>query len=139
MNQNKLPVWRIKGLEFEYDFDDLSSVERYEKAMETMNKKSKEMPKDGNRSTQIKSYCNIMYELFDDLFGKETSTKIFKGRMNARECDEVYDSFLKFVRTNVAFTDQARINKYQKYLGKNTPPEHRKSYKGNRNRAKLSH
>lgn len=135
MSQNKLPVWHVKGLELQYDFDDLESVERYEKAFNAMSKKSKEMPKDGSRSLQIKSYCNIVYELFDDLFGMGTSERIFKGRMNARECDDIYDSFLSFVNTNVATTDQMRINKYQKYMGKKKQSDHRKPYKGNRNRA----
>lgn len=127
MNEKNVPVWKINGLELKYDFDDLKAMERYEQAFHSMEMKSKEMPKDGNRSTQIKLYCQIMYELFDDLFGKGTSNKLFHGKMNARECDEVYESFLNFVHLNIVATDQARINKYQKYVGKKPADRKRKN------------
>lgn len=136
MNQKeyKVPVWQINGMEFPYDFDDLEAIERYEKAFKTMKVKADQMPKDGTRSSQIKLYCEAIFKLFDDLFGKGTADKLFQGKINSRICDEVYESFLNFVHTNVMATDQARMNRLQRYVGK--PQDHRRS---NKHHAKRYH
>ncbi len=52
----------------------------------------------------MRAYCEMYCTLFDDLFGAGAAQKLFEGRRNARECDEVYDSFLGFVKAQNAGT-----------------------------------
>ena len=86
--------WKINDLIFEYDFDDVESMERYEQAFYRMQAKADNLPKEGTRSSFLRFYCQAFWDLFDDLFGPGTSDKLFQGKLNAVKCDEVYENFL---------------------------------------------
>ena len=128
--ENKIPVWKINGYSFPFDFDDWEMMKRYEDAFRKMENNAHSAPKNIPRSETIKFICDANYTLYDDLFGKGSADKIFNGVRNSRLCDEVYDGFLKFVEENCGVTDKVRVEKLQRYI----PPQDHK--KPNRNKAR---
>ncbi len=126
MSKKSLPVWKIKGLSlpFKYDFDDLESMESYEAIFKNMDKKTSEMKNCKTRAEGIKVYCDAFFEAFDCLFGEGTADKLFQGKYNMKTCDSVYEQYIKFVSECVAATDQSRLQKFQRYLGKK-PSDHK--------------
>lgn len=130
MTEKNMPVWKINGLSlpFNFDFDDFESMERYEAIFKNMNKKTLEMKNCKSRTEGIKIYCDAFFEAFDRLFGEGTADKLFHGKYNMKACDSVYEQYIKFVSECVTATDQNRIQKFQRYLGKK-PADHKRNKK----------
>lgn len=126
MAEKNVPVWKINGLSlpFKFDFDDFDSMERYESIFKNMDKKTLEMKNCKSRTEGIKIYCDAFFEAFDRLFGEGTADKLFHGKYNMKACDCVYEQYIKFVSECVTATDQNRIQKFQRYLGKK-PSDHK--------------
>lgn len=91
-------TWKINNLELEFDIFDLENSEKYEKAFEQMSAEEKAIKRDGKMSEFIRSYCDMYYHLFENLFGKETADKLCK-RYNSNEWEQVYGSFLDYVQS----------------------------------------
>lgn len=108
MSQEKSTIWQINDVSLEYDFEDIESVERYEKAFEAMLVDEKNLKKDGSISKLMMDYCDMYWHLFDRLFGEGTANKIFNGRKNVRICDEVYESFIQFAKEEIAKSNARR-------------------------------
>lgn len=130
----KIPVWEINGLRLELDFDDADAMERYSRAFDKMAETAKNPPKDGTRKDGIEYYCKAFYVLYDDIFGKGTGEKIFKGKRIVHLCDEVFDSFISFVNVNIAASDIRIKNITNKY--KKNPSAKPRNHKGQKNRKK---
>lgn len=112
--------WEINGLSLELDMEDVETLERYENAFAKMADEEKRIPKDGKKSEQIKAYCALFPRLYDRLFGEGTSNKIFSGvRMNTALYDQIYISFLEFVKNQTAENTARRKNSIQKFMPKN--------------------
>ena len=90
-------TWKINNLELEFDIFDLENSEKYEKAFEQMSAEEKAIKRDGKMSEFIRSYCDMYYHLFENLFGKETAEKLCR-RYNSNEWEQVYGSFLDYVQ-----------------------------------------
>lgn len=90
--------WKINDLELEYDIFELENSERYEKAFEQMSNDEKQIKRDGKMSEFIRSYCDMYYHLFENLFDKETADNLCK-RYNSNEWEQVYGSFLDYVQS----------------------------------------
>ena len=102
MSQNKNErIWKINGLELELDLEDADVFEKTMKAFEQMDEDGKNIDKTGKMPEFIKRYCEIYYNAFDRIFGEGTGEKIFSGKKNMRNCDEVWDSFLGFMQEAV--------------------------------------
>lgn len=112
--------WKVNDLEFEVQFDDAEFQEKYEQAFEVLDKKEKELQKEGRLSAITKGYCKMFYELFDDIFGEGSGTKIFGGKINTTLCEEVYDSFISFCSDEVKRINAARMKRVNKYKPKRT-------------------
>ena len=113
--------WKINDLEFEVLLDDADFVERYESAFSKLEEKEKCLQKTGKASDIVRGYCKMFYELFDDIFGKGTGDKLFKGRMSASLCEEVYESFIEHCSNEakrIAARKQKMLNKYKPKRGK---------------------
>lgn len=113
--------WKINDLEFEVLLDDADFVERYESAFSKLEEKEKCLQKTGKASDIVRGYCKMFYELFDDIFGKGTGDKLFKGRMSASLCEEVYESFIEHCSNEakrIAMRKQEMLNKYKPKRGK---------------------
>lgn len=91
-------TWKINNLELEFDIFDLENSEKYEKAFEQMSAEEKAIKRDGKMSEFIRSYCDMYYHLFENLFGKEIADKLCK-RYNSNEWEQVYGSFLDYVQS----------------------------------------
>lgn len=125
----KIPVWKINGLELPFDFEDENYMERYARAFEHMKESAKNEPKTGMRHEYIHFYCDVYYQLFDELFGRGTSDKLFNGQRNMRLCDEVFDSFLKFVRSTMKASQDYTVARKQYYRNFNRPQPNRQKKK----------
>ena len=91
-------VWEINDLELEFDIFDLENSEKYEKAFEQMSAEEKSIKRDGKMSEFIRSYCDMYYHLFENLFGKETADNMCK-RYNSNEWEQIYGSFLDYIQS----------------------------------------
>lgn len=91
-------TWKINNLELEFDIFDLENSEKYEKAFEEMSAEEKAIKRDGKMSEFIRSYCDMYYHLFENLFGKETADNLCK-RYNSNEWEQVYGSFLDYIQS----------------------------------------
>ena len=91
-------TWKINNLELEFDIFDLENSEKYEKAFEQMSAEEKAIKRDGKMSEFIRSYCDMYYHLFENLFGIEGSESLCK-RYNSNEWEQVYGSFLDYIQS----------------------------------------
>ena len=91
-------TWKINDLELEFDIFDLENSEKYEKAFEQMSAEEKSIKRDGKMSDFIRSYCDMYYHLFENLFGKETADNLCK-RYNSNEWEQIYGSFLDYIQS----------------------------------------
>lgn len=109
-------IWEVNGLSLELDLDDADVMERYEKAFDAMSEEEKALPKDGKGSEQIRAYCQMFRTLYDNIFGKGTAEKIFKGvPTSASAYDDIYFSFLDAVKKIKTATIQSRAERLAKY------------------------
>ena len=111
-----LTVWKIHGHELRFDMEDAEELERYEAAFARMAETERNLVRTGKKSAIVRAYCEMYCTLFDDLFGAGAAQKLFEGRRNARECDEVYDSFLGFVKAQNAGTLARREKRVQAWV-----------------------
>lgn len=118
MSQYKIPEWEINGVKLPFDFDDMETMERYKKALAQMNKDAETVIVEGDRAEIIKSHYDIFSKVYDTVFGEGTSEKIFKGKVNLRQCFETYDNFVEFVKQCRNRSDNAYNQRMQKYIGK---------------------
>lgn len=86
--------WEYNGVTLEVDLQDADFAASYEKAFARLEESEKEMQKVGMNSEMIRGYCNLFYQLFDDIYGDGTGERLFSGKKNARMCDEAYRNFL---------------------------------------------
>ena len=110
-------VWEINGLSLELDLDNYDNMKRYEEAFDLMQEEETQLPKDGRQSERMLAYCQLYYRLYDRIFGEGTSEKIFSGvPVSIRGTEEVYESFLAFVKGQMVQQIQEQQQRYQKYM-----------------------
>lgn len=111
-----LKNWEINGCSLPLDLEDAEAMERYEAAFDKMAEEEKTIPKDGRQSARIRAYCVLYHHLYDNIWGEGTAERIFKGKpMNTAVYDDVYYSFLDFVRAQTVNAAQKRAEKLDKY------------------------
>lgn len=121
-------IWKpTKDLELEFDLADYEFMKKYEDAFKKMEQSEKRIQKAGAGSDIIKEYCQLFYDLYDDIFGEGTSQKIFKGKYNVSLCDLTYESFLKCAELNAK-----EVRAIQSRLT-NSKKDRRAKYKNNLN------
>lgn len=113
--------WEYNGVTLEVDLQDADFAESYEKAFARMEESEKELQKVGVNSEMIRGYCNLFYQLFDDIYGDGTGEKLFSGKKNARMCDEAYRNFLTAAKKDA---DDAR-NQRMSFISRFTPHQNR--------------
>jgi len=111
-NDKNERIWKINGLELELDLEDADVFEKTMKAFEQMDEDGRNIDKTGKMPEFIKRYCEIYYNAFDRIFGE----KIFSGKKNMRNCDEVWDSFLGFMQVAVKKANERRLQLSGKYM-----------------------
>lgn len=111
-----MSLWKWNDVELEIDMDDAKFLERYENAFENMEAKETELTKTGKQSAIARQYCEMFYQLFDDIFGAGTGEKLLGSRRNTRVCDECYTSFISECQKNVFESNKrknAMMNKFK--------------------------
>lgn len=115
-NDKNERIWKINGLELELDLEDADVFEKTMKVFEQMDEDGRNIDKTGKMPEFIKRYCEIYYNAFDRIFGEGTGEKIFSGKKNMRNCDEVWDSFLGFMQVAVKKANERRLQLSGKYM-----------------------
>lgn len=115
-NDKNERIWKVNGLELELDLEDADVFEKTMKAFEQMDEDGRNIDKTGKMPEFIKRYCEIYYNAFDRIFGEGTGEKIFSGKKNMRNCDEVWDSFLGFMQVAVKKANARRLQLSGKYM-----------------------
>lgn len=109
-------IWN--DVELEVNMSDIDFVEKYEKALDKMDKEEERLKKTGLNSEFLKGYHNMFLTLFDDIFGEGTSKKLFEGKRDIDAVEECYFSFIDVAKQNVAETNKRRAKKMAKYAVK---------------------
>ena len=113
-----MSLWKWNDVELEIDMEDVEFQQKYENAFNKMAKTEEELQKVGAISELSLRYCNMFFQLFDDIFGEGTSQKLFNGKKNTRVVEECYDSFLEVCKNEVDQANKRRAKKYAKYMPK---------------------
>lgn len=111
--------WEMNGIALTIDLENADDAERYETAFEQMAAEEAQIAKESRKSAQIRGYCMMYKHLFDNIFGAGTSDRLFaETPMNAAAYEDVYDSFLDYVRGQTAAAAKRRTERFGKYLPK---------------------
>ena len=82
-------MWEINGLSLECDIEDIETAEKVENALKKMS--TTELTKTDSMVEAIKQHCNIIKQVFIDIFGTETTDNIFKDvKLNRRLYEVVF-------------------------------------------------
>jgi len=95
MSQNT--TWEINGKSFELDVFEEETAQKYTDAFKTLADEEKNIKYTGNLVEQVRSYCQVFYNLFDNIFGEGAGIEILGEKRSVTVCNETYDSFLNFV------------------------------------------
>lgn len=107
--------WKYNDVILEVDMEDVDFQEKYENAFNKMAETEKDLLKVGSLSGITREYCQMFYDLFDDIFGPGTGEKLFNGKYNVRLVDEAFDSFLSHCKKEVDAANKRRMNTMKKY------------------------
>lgn len=110
---------KINNVELQ-DFDvfDADELEKCEDAIENFKSNVKEM-KDFEKVSEYMRYnCNVVFDLFNDIFGEGTDKKIFGTKTNIIICLKAVDELLTFVNDNKS-KQEKEINKMLSKYSKN--------------------
>lgn len=110
-----MSLWKWNNVELEVDMDDVEFQEKYEQAFKRAGETEKELQKVGSLSQITRDYCQMFYQIFDDIFGLGTGNKLFGGKYNARLVEEAYDSFLLHCKQEVDAINKRRSGNIKKY------------------------
>lgn len=106
-------MWEINGLSLECDIEDIETAEKIENALKKMS--TTEMTKTDSMVEAIKQHCNIIKQVFIDIFGTETTDNIFKDvKLNRRLYTDILYSFYDFIneQRKAMVRRSEAINKY---------------------------
>lgn len=110
-----MSLWKWKDVELEVDMYDVGFQEKYEKAFEKMKITEEELQLIGSLTDFSKNYCRMFFRLFDDIFEEGTSDKLFHGKMNIREVEDCYDSFLECCKKETEYYLKKVATRTKKY------------------------
>lgn len=113
-----MSLWKWNDVELEVDMFDVGFQEKYEKAFDKMGITEKELQLTGTLTDFSKNYCRMFFRLFDDIFGEGTSDKLFHGKMNIREVEDCYDSFLECCKKETEYYLKKVATRTKKYKTK---------------------
>lgn len=77
-----MSLYKFGNFEIEFDPTDVAFVEKYEFAVTKYQERITTVSKEGKASEVMMRICDIFYDVFDGLFGKGASKKMF-GKTNS--------------------------------------------------------
>lgn len=75
---------KINGVEFKFDAYDLEDIEKAQKEMNKVVAAFENPPKKFNRIEGIKYTVKVVGDCLDNIFGKGSAEKVFKGKTNMK-------------------------------------------------------
>ena len=88
--------WEINSLSLECDIEDVETAEKVENALRKMS--NIKVEETSSMVEAIKFQCNIIKQVFIDIFGNETTEEIFKDiKLNRRLYTDILYSFYDFI------------------------------------------
>lgn len=111
-------IWKWNDVELDIDMGDADFQKKYEEAFkkaEEEEKKVVSMQGTENLYEFTVKYCNIYYNLFDNIYGAGTAEKIFKGKRNCTLAEEVYVSWLNQCKKDIDEINKRRVSMFGKF------------------------
>lgn len=111
-----MSLWKWNDVELEIDMEDYDFLQKYEKAFDSLEKREKELQKVGKQAVIVKEYCEMFYQLFDDIFDPGTGDRLFGGKRNVRLCEKCYMDFISECQKGVLDANKrknAMMNKFK--------------------------
>lgn len=79
----------------DFDFNDADNLEKFEKEAKLTEKKINAMdPKGKTASEVIREGCNIIFDCFNNIFGKGTAQKVFGNKTSLKVCMEAFKDLI---------------------------------------------
>lgn len=87
---------KINGIELEdLDMFDLDTAAKVESAIDKLEKSEKENVIDSSKLSEvIKQRCSLIFDFFNDIWGKGTDVKVFGGKSNIKKCYKAFEEVL---------------------------------------------
>ncbi|NFO46530.1 AP endonuclease [Clostridium botulinum] len=89
---------KINNVEIEnLDLMDADIAEKYEKAVTDLQKKEKETNFEGMGLSQIiRTQCTLIFDFFNDIWGKGTDKLVFGDKVNYRTCEKAFKDVVEY-------------------------------------------
>ncbi|MBN3409941.1 AP endonuclease [Clostridium botulinum] len=102
---------KINGVELkDLDILDLEVAEKYEKAIKGIDGIAEKV-QGMTIAESVRTQCNAIFKIFNDLFGEGTDKKIFGNKVNLLTCLQAFDELI--TQTNTSRAEVQKIaNKY---------------------------
>lgn len=85
-----MSLYKFGNFEIEFDPTDVAFVEKYETAAVSYQESIATISKEGKTSEVMMRVCNIFYNVFDSIFGKGTSKKMFSKTNSVDLCVKAF-------------------------------------------------
>ena len=107
---------KILDKEIDFDFFDAEQMERYEKESEIAQKELSNINLNKMKQSEfINKVCETIEKCFDNVFGEDTSKKLFEEKRNFRLCVKAFKDLVKAKKEQVNEID-SEIKDFQKEL-----------------------
>ena len=109
---------KINNVELEdLDFLEAETMERIEQAQEEYSEKSKKV--DFNKHSEMIRYnCELVFDLFNTIFGEGTDKKIFGSRCNLMDCTKAISDLFNYIETKKKESEKEFSRLTGKYISR---------------------
>ena len=106
----------INGIEFDIDFTDAEVIERYQEALEILNKEEKELKENKTEISPaegIRQECKIVKDFLDYVLGEGSSKELFGEKNSLNKCLDIFEKLVS--------ASQEQYKSYSDRLSKYSP------------------
>ena len=96
----------------EVDFTDADFLDKVESANNRMQQRARNIQKTGKKTDIIRKNNEIIDKFFDEVFGQESSKKMFGTSQSTKKRVEVYDKMMNIATEQAAYTNEI-ANRFQ--------------------------
>ena len=109
---------KINNVELEdLDFLEAETMERIEQAQEEYSEKSKKVDF-AKHSEMIRYNCELVFDLFNTIFGEGTDKKIFGSRCNLMDCIKAISDLFNYIETKKKESEKEFSRLSSKYIAR---------------------
>lgn len=101
---------KINGVELEFDLLDADTAEKYDESLKEVSD-IKEKVKGMSTGESIRCQCNIVFSVFNTIFGEGTDRKVFGDKAHLGKCLDGFEALV--TEANKQAEDMGK--KYSKY------------------------